>query len=64
MFKIGLSILLETNIFIIIIIILNYCIILTVCARSDLGRELAQSDSSLTHAYSIAIAYNSRMMWF
>ena len=35
---------------------------LTVCARNDLGRELAQSDSLLTHTFSTVVSYNEVML--
>ena len=35
---------------------------LTVCVRNDLGRELAQSDSLLTHTFSTVVSYSEVML--
>ena len=47
-------------------IILNNRVMLTVCVRNDLGREFAQSDSFLTHIFSISncLQCNLRMLCF
>ena len=54
-YKLGLHVLFELNI---CFIILNYCMILTaLCVRSDLGRELAKSDSFLRHTFSFVVSF-------